>query len=112
MQEGPVKPATIYVTDSSTGQNGDESLKAQEECCQEYSTTQGLEVQAVYRDPNGSRVSFEQMITAATSTERPFDYIIVSENSRFSRDAKETADSKKRLLQHQVKVISVKQPED
>ena len=53
MQERPVKPATIYVTDSSTGQNGDESLKAQEECCQEYSTTQGLEVQAVYRDPNG-----------------------------------------------------------
>ena len=38
MQERPVKRATIYVRDSSTGQNGDESLKAQEECCQEYST--------------------------------------------------------------------------
>ena len=78
MQEQPVKRAIIYVRDSSTGQNGDESLKAQEEDCQEYSTKQGLEVQAVNRDPNGSRVSFEQMITAATSTERPFDYIIVS----------------------------------
>ena len=52
------------------------------------------------------------MITAATSREHPCDYIVVSENSRFSRDAKETADSKERLLQHQVKVTSVKQPED
>ena len=112
MQERPVKRAIIYVRDSSTGQNGDESLKAQEECCQEYSTKQGLEVQAVYRDPNGSRVSFHQMITAATSSERPCDYIIVYENSRFSRDAKETADSKERLLQHGLKVISVNQPED
>ena len=112
MQELPLKRAIIYARDSSTGQNGDESLKAQEECCQEYSTKQGLEVQAVYRDPNGSRVSFEQMITAATSGERPFDYIIVSENTRFSRDARETEDSKERLLQHEVKVISVEQPED
>ena len=111
MQEAGSKRAAIYVRNSSTGQNGDDSLKAQEECCQEYSETQGLEVAAKYRDPNGSRVSFDQMITAATSSERPYNYIIVSENSRFSRDAKDTVDYKERLLQPGVEVISVKQPE-
>lgn len=103
-----MKTAVIYARYSSHNQR-DVSIDQQVAACRKYADAQHLSVLRVYADramtgTNDNRPEFRQMIK--DSSTGSFDYVIVYQLDRFSRDRYDSAVHKHALKENGVKVLS------
>ena len=104
----PGKIAVIYARYSSHNQR-DVSIEQQVNACRKYAADHGLDVIRIYDDhamtgTNDNRPQFQRMIR--DSATGAFDYVIVYQLDRFSRDRYDSAIHKHALKENGVKVLS------
>lgn len=107
-QRNPGKVAVIYARYSTHNQR-DVSIEQQVNVCRDYAKTHDLEVIRIYDDHamtgrNDNRAQFQKMIR--DSATGAFDYVIVYQTDRFSRDRYDSIVHKHTLKENGVKVLS------
>ncbi|WP_411290392.1 recombinase family protein [Sphingorhabdus sp.] len=109
------KRAVIYARVSTSRQEDNAiSLPNQEATCQKWITAQGAgHVQTFVEKgasaTNDNRPEFQAMIAAATSTDKPFDLIVVHSLSRAFRNAFDYMKYRQRLKRAGVRLVSITQ---
>jgi site-specific DNA recombinase len=93
----------------------DLSIPAQRDACRAAARARGWEVVAEYEDAAESartddRPAFREMVAAARSKPRPFDFILVWKFSRFARNREHSILYKRQLERNGVKVVSLNEP--
>lgn len=106
-----METAVIYARYSSDHQR-EESIEGQVRECKDYAERKGLSIVNIYIDRamsarSDARPEFQKMI--ADSERKLFDYVIVYQLDRFSRNRYDSAKYKYRLKQNGVKVLSAKE---
>jgi len=105
-----MKKAIIYARYSPGSQQTSQSIEGQLKVCREYAAREGYQIMAEYTDEKltgknaDKRPNFMRMI--ADSARERWDYIIVYQLDRFSRNKYDNAIYKEKLSRHGVKVIS------
>lgn len=102
------KTAVIYARYSSDHQR-EESIEGQIRVCKEFASRQDITIIGTYTDramsaKTAHRPEFLRMIRDSAS--RAFDYVIVYQLDRFSRNRYDSATYKARLRKNDVKVLS------
>lgn len=106
------KNACIYIGFSTSDQLENIS-KDQLQLLQNYATQHDITIKKIYQDFGisdkkvGNRPEFKEMIAECKSKEHPFDVILVSSFSRFSRDKDEFDNYVALLNKHNVSVVSI-----
>jgi site-specific DNA recombinase len=107
--------AALYIRVSTSRQaEADLSIPDQIKQLTTYCDRKGWLVADTYVEPGASaldddRPVFQAMIAAATSSERPYDHVLVHSLSRFSRDVYDSAHYGRRLERAGVSLISITQ---
>jgi DNA invertase Pin-like site-specific DNA recombinase len=105
-----MKKAVIYARYSPGGQQTAQSIEGQLKVCREYATREGFHIMGEYADQKltgktaEKRLDFQRMI--ADSARGRWEYVIVYQLDRFSRNKYDNAIYKEKLSRHGVKVIS------
>jgi DNA invertase Pin-like site-specific DNA recombinase len=92
------------------------SIGLQQEACRRMAAERGWQIYNEYVDLGGSgrrataRPQFSAMMQKALEPDPPFTEIIVSEDSRFYRDAYESDEARAKLALNGVHVHSIRQP--
>ena len=108
-----MKRAIIYARYSPGSQQTSQSIEGQLKACREYAIREGYHVLNEYIDEKltgkdaEKRLSFQQMI--ADSARGHFQFIIVYQLDRFSRNKYDNAIYKEKLSRNGVKVISARE---
>ena len=103
-----MKTAVIYARYSSDSQT-EQSIEGQLRVCQDYAKSNDILIVDTYIDramtgTNDMRPDFQRMIK--DSNKRQWDYVLVYELDRFSRDKYETTIHKHTLKENGVKLLS------
>ncbi len=107
--------AAVYLRVSTSRQaDHDLSIPDQRRQAQGYCEARGWTVVSEYEEPGASattdrRPVFQEMIADATSSERPYEVIVVHSLSRFARNALDVGLYRHKLEKRGVRVISVTQ---
>jgi len=101
----------------STGRQAEEgvSLASQVQQIESWAKTQEHTIVETYLEKGATgtddrRAEFQRMIEDATSTDHPFDAVVVFSLSRFFRDSIELGLYERKLARHKVHLISITQP--
>ena len=111
-----IKRVALYARVSTTRQaEHDLSIPDQVRQMQEYAAARNWVVVSEFIEPGASatddrRPQFQRMIDAASSSDRPFDAVLVHSMSRFFRDQFQSEFYVRRLRRARVAVISITQP--
>lgn len=105
-----MKKAVIYARFSPGGQQNSQSIEGQLKVCRDFSSREGYYIMAEYTDQKltgktaEKRPGFQRMI--ADSARGRWEYVIVYQLDRFSRNKYDNAIYKEKLNRNGVKVIS------
>ena len=99
--------AAIYVKDPPAPRHGLIPKEDQETACREYCSDRQFTVTAVYDDPAGRTDKFDELFTLATSSESPFDAIVVWKTSRIAVSLEDTITLRDQLRRAGTKLVSV-----
>lgn len=105
-----MKNAIIYARYSPGGQQTAQSIEGQLRVCREYANREGYHIMGEYTDEKltgknaDKRPGFQRMV--ADSARGRWEYVIVYQLDRFSRNKYDNAIYKEKLARHGVKVIS------
>ncbi|AFM43395.1 site-specific recombinase, DNA invertase Pin [Desulfosporosinus acidiphilus SJ4] len=105
-----MKKAVIYARYSPGGQQTAQSIEGQLRVCRDYANREGYNIVTEYTDQKltgktaKKRLGFQRMI--ADSSKGRWDYVIVYQLDRFSRNKYDNAIYKEKLNRNGVKVIS------
>jgi site-specific DNA recombinase len=111
-----VPRCAVYLRCSADRQaEKDLSIPAQRDACRASARSRGWEIVAEFEDAAESgrsddRPAFREMVAAARSKPRPFEYVIVWKFSRFARNREHSIMYKRQLERNGVKVISLNEP--
>lgn len=111
------KRVALYARVSSSDEtNKGDSVSAQLTALRKFCEEHQAEIVATYTDEGISgmrsdRPEFERMIAEATTSNR-FDFVLIEDYARFSRDRFHSQLYRKELLKHGVSVIATSQPVD
>ncbi|WP_284178083.1 recombinase family protein [Rhabdaerophilum sp. SD176] len=112
----PAIRACLYLRVSTQRQaEHDASIPSQRDACRQYCEAQGWTIVSEYVDAGHSattddRPEFQAMVSAAKSSEHPFDIILVHSFSRFFRDETLFEITRRDLDKKGVRIVSVSQP--
>ena len=98
--------AATYVRDPIAKDDRILSKEDQETACRDYCLNRRLTVSAVFADEAGSRDQFARMMDLATSTEAPFDAVVVWKLSRFAVSLEESIEHRDKLRRAGTKLLS------
>ncbi len=105
----------IYARVSTIKQaESDLSIPDQIKACEDYAAAKGWTVEKTFIDAGASattdnRPKFQDMITEACSSEKPFDVVVVHSQSRFARNVHDLVHYQGRLERNSVSFISITQ---